>query len=60
MRQSAFNMRTHRRLQRILTGISFVGLAPGFPILGLMIVAKVHDGGVSIIELVQTQLIERK
>ena len=42
-------MRTQRRLQKISTITSLVGLAPGFSVLGLLIVAKEHDGGASII-----------
>jgi peptidoglycan/LPS O-acetylase OafA/YrhL len=41
-------MRTQKRLEKILTAISLLGLALGFSILGLLIVAKEHDGGVSI------------
>jgi hypothetical protein len=41
-------MRTQRRLQKISTSISLVGLALGFSVLGLLIVAKEHDGGQSI------------
>jgi hypothetical protein len=41
-------MRTQRRLQKISTSISLVGLAQGFSVLGLLIVAKEHDGGASI------------
>ena len=41
-------MRTQRRLQKISTAISLVGLALGFSVLGLLIVAKEHDGGASI------------
>jgi Na+/proline symporter len=41
-------MRTHRRLEKTLTAISLVGLALGFSILGLLIVAKEQDGGASI------------
>jgi peptidoglycan/LPS O-acetylase OafA/YrhL len=41
-------MRTQRRLQKISTAISLVGLALGFSVLGLLIVAKAHDGGTSI------------
>jgi hypothetical protein len=41
-------MRTQRRLQKISTSISLVGLALGFSVLGLLIVAKEHDGGASI------------
>jgi len=42
-------MRTQRRLEKISTAISLVGLALGFSVLGLLIVAKEHDGGASII-----------
>ena len=41
-------MRTQSRLQKILTTISLLGLALGFSALGLLIVAKEHDGGASI------------
>jgi hypothetical protein len=41
-------MKTQRRLERISTSISLVGLALGFSVLGLLIVAKEHDGGASI------------
>ena len=51
-------MRTQRRLQKISTAISLIGLALGFSVLGLLsksllegsvlIVAKEHDGGASI------------
>ena len=41
-------MRTQRRLQKISTSVSLVGLALGFSVLGLLIVAKEHDGGASI------------
>jgi hypothetical protein len=41
-------MRTQRRLQKISTAISLVGLALGFSGLGLLIIAKDHDGGASI------------
>jgi hypothetical protein len=40
-------MRTQRPLERISTTISLVGLALGFSVLGLLIVAKDHDGGAS-------------
>ena len=40
-------MRTQRRLQKISTAISLMGLALGFSVLGLLIVAKEHDGGAS-------------
>ena len=42
-------MRTQRRLEKISTAISLVGLALGFSVLGLLIVAKEHDCGASII-----------
>ena len=41
-------MRTQRRLQKISTAISLVGLALGFSVLGLLIIAKEHGGGASI------------
>jgi hypothetical protein len=41
-------MRIQRRLQKISTAISLVGLALGFSALGLLIIAKKHDGGASI------------
>ena len=41
-------MRTQRRLEKISTAISLIGLALGFSVLGLLIVAKEHDGGASI------------
>ena len=41
-------MRTRRRLEKISTAISLVGLALGFSVLGLLIIAKEHDGGASI------------
>jgi hypothetical protein len=41
-------MRTQRRMEKISTAISLVGLALGFSVLGLLIVAKEHDGGASI------------
>ena len=41
-------MRTQRRLEKISTAISLLGLALGFSVLGLLIVAKEHDGGASI------------
>jgi hypothetical protein len=40
-------MKTQRRLEKISTTISLVGLALGFSALGLLIVAKDHDGGAS-------------
>jgi hypothetical protein len=42
-------MRTQRRLEKISTAICLVGLALGFSVLGLLIVAKEQDGGASII-----------
>jgi hypothetical protein len=41
-------MRTQRRLQKISTALSLVGLALGFSVLGLLIIANEHDGGASI------------
>jgi hypothetical protein len=41
-------MRTQRRLEKISTAINLIGLALGFSVLGLLIVAKEHDGGASI------------
>ena len=41
-------MRTQRRLEKISTTISLLGLALGFSALGLLIVAREHDGGASI------------
>ena len=41
-------MRTQRRLQKISTAISLIGLALGFSALGLLIIVKEHDGGASI------------
>ena len=41
-------MRTQKRLDKISTTISLLGLALGFSALGLLIVAKEHDGGASI------------
>ena len=41
-------MRTQRRLQKISTAISLVGLALGLSGLGLLIIANRHDGGASI------------
>ena len=41
-------MRTQKRLEKISTTISLLGLALGFSALGLLIVAKEHDGGASI------------
>ena len=42
-------MRTQKRLEKISTAISLVGLALGYSVLGLLIVAKEQDGGASII-----------
>jgi uncharacterized membrane protein YidH (DUF202 family) len=42
-------MSTQRRLEKLSTAISLVGLALGFSVLGLLIVAKEHDDGASII-----------
>jgi hypothetical protein len=41
-------MRTQRRPQKISIALSLVGLALGFSVLGLLIIAKEHDGGASI------------
>ena len=41
-------MKTQRRLEKISTAISLVGLALGFSGLGLLIIAKDHEGGASI------------
>jgi hypothetical protein len=41
-------MRAQKRLEKITTTISLLGLALGFSALGLLIVAKEHDGGASI------------
>ena len=41
-------MRTQRRLEKISIAISLLGLALGFSVLGLLIIAKEHDGGASI------------
>jgi drug/metabolite transporter (DMT)-like permease len=41
-------MRTQRRLEKISTAISLVGLALGFSDLGLLIVANEHDDSTSI------------
>ena len=41
-------MRTQRRLEKISTAVSLLGLALGFSALGLLIVAREHDGGASI------------
>ena len=40
-------MRTQRRVAQILAAISLISLALGFCVLGLLIVAKEHDGGAS-------------
>jgi hypothetical protein len=42
-------MRTQRRVAKISTAISLLGLAPWFSVLGLLIVANEHDGSTSII-----------
>jgi peptidoglycan/LPS O-acetylase OafA/YrhL len=42
-------MRTQRRVAKISTAISLLGLALGFSVLGLLIVANEHDGSTSII-----------
>jgi hypothetical protein len=41
-------MKTQRRLEKISTTISLLGLALGFSALGLLTVAKEHDGGTSV------------
>jgi hypothetical protein len=41
-------MRTQKRLEKVSTAISLLGLALGFSALGFLIVAKEHDGGASI------------
>ena len=41
-------MRTQKRLEKISTAISLLGLALGFSALGLLIIAKEQDGGASI------------
>jgi hypothetical protein len=41
-------MKTQKRLEKISTAISLLGLALGFSALGLLIIAKEHDGGASI------------
>jgi hypothetical protein len=41
-------MRTQRPLEKISTTISLVGLALGFSALGLLTIAKNHDGGVTL------------
>jgi hypothetical protein len=40
-------MRTQKRLEKISTTISLLGLALVFFVLGVLIVAKEHDGGAS-------------
>ena len=45
---TGIRMRTQKRLEKISTAISLLGLALGFSVLGLLIVAKEHDGGASI------------
>ena len=40
-------MRTQKRLEKLSTTISLLGLALGFSALGLLIVAKEHDGAAS-------------
>ena len=42
-------MRTQRRLQKISTATSLLGLALSFSVIGLLIIAKEQDGGASII-----------
>jgi hypothetical protein len=42
-------MRPQRRLEKISTAISLVGLAVGFSVLDLLIVAKEHEAAASII-----------
>jgi peptidoglycan/LPS O-acetylase OafA/YrhL len=41
-------MRTQKRLEKISTAISLLALALGFSVLGLLIVAKEHEGATSI------------
>jgi hypothetical protein len=41
-------MRTQKQLEKISITISLLGLALGFSALGLMIIAKEHDGDASI------------
>ena len=41
-------MKTQKRLEKISIALSFLGLALGFSVSGLLIVAKEHDGGASI------------
>ena len=45
---AAFGMRTQRQVDQISTAISLISLAMGFSVLGLLIVAKEHNGGASI------------
>jgi hypothetical protein len=40
-------MRTQKQLEKILTTINLLGLALGFSALGLLIVAKEHNGAPS-------------
>ena len=40
-------MRTQRPVAQVLAAISLIGLALGFSVLGLLIVANEHDGGAS-------------
>ena len=47
-REPEFRMRTQKRLEKISTTISLLGLALGFSALGLLIVAKEYDGAASI------------
>ena len=42
-------MKTQERLEKISTTVSLLGFALGFSALGLLIVAKEHDGGAPII-----------
>ena len=41
-------MRTQNRLEKISTAISLLALALGFSVLGLLIIAKEHEGAASI------------
>ena len=41
-------MRTQKRLEKISTATSLLALALGFSVLGLLIVAKEHEGAASI------------
>jgi hypothetical protein len=41
-------MRTQKRLEKISTTISLLGMALGFSALGFLIVAKEHDGSASL------------